>query len=346
MPEATPHPLDTMFTAHEVLSTTYPPIGSTVPGLIHEGLTLLVAAPKICKSWFVLGLAVACVTGGYTLGSVRVEQRPVLYLALEDGHRRLKSRLNKLGIYEPAPEYYKFCLVVDLGPSIVQMMIGEFLKEHGAQKPLIILDTLGRARGVHAGNDAYGKDYNDVPRLKRCVDEYPGSSLIVVHHTNNRGGGEDFLGAISGTQGLAGAADSTLVIRRDRGQGQARLQVMSREVQEGEYAIRFDNGQWFLMGATLEEAVAAAIQSGQVGALGDVQTRILEHFNKYPEPQSTDHAASALNEDKVGHYLRRLNESGKLQRSRRGKFAILPEPALVNPMQNSVRNPDYKMTPL
>lgn len=346
MPEATPHPLDTMLTAHEVLSTTYPPIGSTVPGIIHEGLTLLVAAPKICKSWFVLGLAVACVTGGYTLGSVRVEQRPVLYLALEDGHRRLKSRLNKLGIYEPAPEYYKFCLVVDLGPSIVQMMIGEFLKEHGAQKPLIILDTLGRARGVHAGNDAYGKDYNDVPRLKWCVDEYPGSSLMVVHHTNKRGGGEDFLGAISGTQGLAGAADSTLVIRRDRGQGQARLQVMSREVQEGEYAIRFDNGQWFLMGATLEEAVAAAIQSGQVGALGDVQTRILEHFNKYPEPQSTDHAASALNEDKVGHYLRRLNESGKLQRSRRGKFAILPEPALVNPMQNSVRNPDYKMTPL
>lgn len=327
MPEVTPHPLDTMFTAHEVLSTTYPPVEFTIPGLIPEGLTLLVAAPKIGKSWFVLGLAAACVTGGYALGSIRVEQRPVLYLALEDGHRRLKSRLNKLGIYEPAPEYYKFCLVVDLGPSTVQMMIGEFLKEHGSQKPLIILDTLGRARGVHTGNDAYGKDYNDMARLKRCVDEYPGSSLIVVHHTNKRGGDEDFLGAISGTQGLAGAADSTLVIRRDRGQGQARLQVTSREVQEGEYAIRFDNGQWFLVGATLEEAAAAAVQSEQVGALGDVQTRILEHFNKYPEPQSIAQVASALNEDrdKVGTYIRRLHESNRLAKASRGRYAALPE---------------------
>lgn len=330
-PATAPHPLDFVFSAHTVLSTDYPPIEFTVPGLVPEGLTLLVASPKIGKSWFVLGLAVACVTGGYALGSIKVEQRPVFYLALEDGPRRLKDRLNMIGVSEPRKDFYRLKFLLDLTYTSVDSAIRAYLAEHGAQKPLIIVDTLGRARGVHTGNDAYGKDYNDLARLKRHVDDYPGSSLIIVHHTNKRGSDGDFLGAISGTQGLAGAADSTLMISRDRGKGQARLQVTSREIPEGEYAISFENGAWSLVGNDLKEAAAAARESEQMGALGDLQTRILEHFNKYPESQDIGHVATALNEDKetVSRYLRRLNEAGKLQRAGRGKYKALPEPSLI-----------------
>lgn len=331
-PATEPHPLDFAFSAHTVLSTDYPPIEFTVPGLVPEGLTLLVASPKIGKSWFVLGLAVACVTGGYALGSIKVEQRPVFYLALEDGPRRLKDRLNMIGVSEPSKDFYRLDFLLDLTYTSVDSAIRAYLAERGAQKPLIIVDTLGRARGVHTGNDAYGKDYNDLARLKRHVDDYPGSSLIIVHHTNKRGSDGDFLGAISGTQGLAGAADSTLMISRDRGKGQARLQVTSREIPEGEYAISFENGAWSLVGNDLKEAAAAARESEQAGVLGDLQTRILEHFNKYPESQDIGHVATALNEDKetVSRYLRRLNEAGKLQRAGRGKYKALPEPSLID----------------
>ena len=35
------------------------------------------------------GVALGVAAGGYALGAIPVEQRPVLVLALEDGHRRL-----------------------------------------------------------------------------------------------------------------------------------------------------------------------------------------------------------------------------------------------------------------
>lgn len=332
MPETMQHPLDNVFTAHTLLTTNYPPVEFVVPGLVPEGLTLLVASPKIGKSWFVLGLAIACVTGGHALGVIKVQQRPVLYLALEDGQRRLKSRLNKLGVTEPAAETCELRFLVDLTGTSVEGVMTAFLMEHGNRKPLVIVDTLGRARGAYSGNDAYGKDYNDMARLKGFVDAYPGSSLVVVHHTNKRGGDEDFLGAISGTQGLAGAADSTLLIRRERGKEQARLQVTSREIQEGEYAITFDNGQWFLVGEDLKGAALAAAQNEQMGVLGDLQTRILEHFHKYPEAQSVPQVASALNEDKekVGTYVRRLHDDNRIRRVSRGRYAALPESSFID----------------
>lgn len=60
----------------------FPPTQYIVPEVLPEGLTLLVAAPKIGKPWMVLGLGVACADGGDAFGHIKVGQRPVLYLAL------------------------------------------------------------------------------------------------------------------------------------------------------------------------------------------------------------------------------------------------------------------------
>ena len=73
-----------------------PPIRYVVPGIIAEGLTLLAGKSKIGKSWLILGTAIAVATGGYALGSIKVDEGDVLYLALEDNERRLQSRLKKL----------------------------------------------------------------------------------------------------------------------------------------------------------------------------------------------------------------------------------------------------------
>jgi RecA-family ATPase len=76
-------------TAAQLDDTDIPPLSWTVPGLLPEGFGILAAAPKIGKSWLVLSLGLAVAMGTPFLG-VPVEQRPVPYLALEDGKRRLQ----------------------------------------------------------------------------------------------------------------------------------------------------------------------------------------------------------------------------------------------------------------
>ncbi len=82
--------------AADLLRKELPPVRYVVPGYIAEGLTVLAGRPKLGKSWLALDLAVAVATGGAALGSIRVEQGDVLYLALEDNERRLQKRLMQL----------------------------------------------------------------------------------------------------------------------------------------------------------------------------------------------------------------------------------------------------------
>mgnify|MGYP003779546527 CR=1 FL=1 len=93
--------LRNMVSARWLMAQDFPPLEYVVPGLIPEGLTLLAAAPKIGKSWLVLGLGIACASGGYAFGQLPVDRRPVLYLALEDGQRRLRRRRQFFQISHP-----------------------------------------------------------------------------------------------------------------------------------------------------------------------------------------------------------------------------------------------------
>jgi RecA-family ATPase len=72
---------------------TFQPLKFILPGLVPEGATLLVARPKFGKSWLVLDIAIAIAAGRFTLGQLKPVQGDVLYLALEDGPRRLQRRL-------------------------------------------------------------------------------------------------------------------------------------------------------------------------------------------------------------------------------------------------------------
>ncbi len=59
----------TSFTAVELLQTDFPEPRFAVPNVVAEGLTLLVGAPKLGKSWLALNLAIAVASGGRALGA-------------------------------------------------------------------------------------------------------------------------------------------------------------------------------------------------------------------------------------------------------------------------------------
>ena len=90
------------------------------------------------------------------------------------------------------------------------------------------------------------------------IDQVPGAALLVVHHTRKLDSA-DFVDSVSGTQGLAGAADYVLVLKRQRHSTDATLAVTGRDVPEAEYAPLSHDGRWTLDGADLREAANTAV---------------------------------------------------------------------------------------
>ena len=318
---------------------TFPPLTYHVPGIIPEGSVLLVGPPKIGKSWFVLSAALAIASGGRALGIVPVQQRPVLYLALEDGDRRLQDRCRTLLCGTAIPE--PFMYLTQITPGTVVATIEEWLSLYGNQSPLVILDTLGKVMPpALAGESAYQRDYRIGSSLKRVVDGFPGASLLVNHH-DRKASSDDFVDAVSGTHGLAGAADTVIVLTRNRHETDGLLRVTGRDVAEGEYALNFESGStWTLDGADLEGAADRAIQRRTADGLDERSQSILRYVGSHPGGVRANDVAQALDIDQTQTriYLARLHESGRVTRPSRGLYT--PVSSVTSVTSNGARLTD------
>ena len=76
-----------------------------VEGLLHTGAYILAGAPKYGKSFLVMQMAY-CISTGRPLWGHPVHQSPVLYLALEDNHQRLQSRMFRMFGVESTKDLY------------------------------------------------------------------------------------------------------------------------------------------------------------------------------------------------------------------------------------------------
>lgn len=312
----------------------FPPLRYAVPALIPEGSTLLVGPPKAGKSWFTLDLVLAVASGGRALGQLAVgDPRPVLLLALEDGDRRLQERCRALlGPGERIPPLMDYLTVVQ--PAHLISTLCEWLSLHGDEQPLLVLDTLGKVKPPAAiGESAYQHDYRVGSVLKRTVDACPGASLVTIHH-DRKAASEDFVDAVSGTHGLAGAADSIVVLARKRGSVEAVLKVTGRDVVENEYALDLTGGAWRLAGATLDDAANQAANRRATEALSDRSADVLTQVNDHPDGVSPSIVAAKLGLDgkTVGTYLGRLADAGRVRKLGRGKYG----PALTRGVVESV----------
>jgi AAA domain-containing protein len=172
-------PRRTRWTAVELLAEQFPEPRWSIPGLIPEGLTLFVGAPKVGKSWLQLGLGIAVASGGRALGRLPVEQGDVLYLALEDHPRRLQERLRKMLNGGEPPKRLTIELACPPLPLGGRTLIGEWITDHPAAR-LVMIDVLARVRGVPAnGIPTYDADYLAVAAAKELADEH-GIAVVVT----------------------------------------------------------------------------------------------------------------------------------------------------------------------
>lgn len=236
--QAAPPTLDTI-TAADLQKKDIPPIKFIVEKLIPIGLNILASPPKYGKSWMVLALCLAVAIGGRFLG-YSTNKCGCLYLALEDSQRRLKSRMNKLLSGRTAPSGFHFATAShDMDNGLFDELEG-FLEKH-PDTGLIVIDTLQRVRGAtHGKEGAYAADYREVGALKAFADKH-NVAVLLVHHLRKMKDDGDPFNMISGTNGIMGAADTTMVLTKEkRGDENATFSAIGRDIESSDTILRFN----------------------------------------------------------------------------------------------------------
>jgi len=226
-----------LISARELYETEFPAIKYVLPGYICDGLTLFAGTPKLGKSWFCLDLAMAVADGGVCLGNLKCDQGDVLYLALEDNGRRLKSRMRRLRTAAPGRDRLDFATECPRGNEGVSA-IRSWIHEHPSAR-LVVIDVLAgfRMPGKSSTKSQYEADYEALKGLQQLAMA-TNVAIVVVTHTRKSAEHVDPFEKVSGTLGLCGAADTTMILDRDA--NGCTLYCRGRDIEEIETAVSFD----------------------------------------------------------------------------------------------------------
>ena len=222
-----PHYLHTI-TMTELYQTAFrsrPPI---IDGLLYAGAYILAGAPKIGKSFLVAQIAYH-VSIGRKLWDFDVHQGTVLYLALEDDYQRIQSRMFMMYGVNDTPNLHFATAAGKIGTGLDEQL-ENFMREHPNTK-LIIIDTMQKIREVGGEAYSYASDYEIIGRLKQFADKYC-ICVLTVHHTRKQPAGDSFE-MISGTTGLLGCADGSLLMQKKKRTAlEATIDVVGRDQQD------------------------------------------------------------------------------------------------------------------
>jgi AAA domain len=301
---------DKVMTAAALQRQTFPPVSYVVPGLIPEGLSIIAGRPKIGKSWLALDICIAVAGGRLCLGERKPTQGDVLYCALEDNPRRLQRRIEK--ILSPISGSWPERLT--LATSWRRLDAGGVDDIHewveGASNPrLVVLDTLAGVRPIKTKN-GYTEDYESLTEVHKLANEH-GIAIPVLHHTRKMEA-EDPLDTVSGTLGLAGCADTVLVLNRSA-KGTT-LYVRGRDIKEAEHAVSFNkqNCRWTILGDASE--IHRSDERSKILAVFTDPTELLK-----PQ-QIADRAEMPLNN--VNQLLWKMSRDGEIENPKRGQYHL------------------------
>ena len=256
----------------------FPPLKFILPVFIPEGATLLVSRPKLGKSWLVLDIAIATAAGRSTLGDLKPSTGAVLYLALEDGNRRLQRRITRLlpTFSGKWPDRLKIATEWPRADQGGLDDIEAWIKATPDAR-LVIVDTLAQFRKVPNGRTPpYLDDYAAISGLQKLASKY-NIGIVIVHH-DRKADAEDVFDTVSGTLGLTGAADTILIMKRQA--GAVGLYVRGRDIEEVEKALQFNRAtcRWTILGEAAEvfrsgernRVIAALEEAGAVQSVTEI----------------------------------------------------------------------------
>ncbi len=212
----------------ELYQTAYKSRPPIIDGLLYSGAYILAGAPKIGKSFLVAQIAYH-VSTGEKLWEYEVHEGSVLYLALEDDYQRIQSRMFMMYGIEDSSNLYFATAANKIGNGLDEQL-NFFVREHPDTK-LIIIDTMQKVREVGGEAYSYASDYEIIGKLKQFADKHC-ICVLAVHHTRKQPAVDAFE-MISGTTGLLGCADGSLLMQKKKRTAlEATIDVVGRDQQD------------------------------------------------------------------------------------------------------------------
>ena len=273
-----------------------------VQGLLPvDGISLLVAPPKVGKSTLARTLA-AAVAGGHTewLGRSIGRIGPVIHLVLEE---RTRTVLNHYDPLEADSEGIH--LLVGSAPKLAPRLPMLRWSIETLKPALVIIDSLQRWVRILDGN-SYSEATEALTPLIELAREC-GTHVMLVHHSRKSAGehGQEALGSTS----FAGSVDTILSLRR-RGDGRTITSTGRDGADMEETVLTMDERGWVTAAGTKAEADG--------GSLAD---RVWEYLQGIGEEQTAQDIIDSLKVRKTRVYaaLRQLTEEQRIVQTGSGQ---------------------------
>jgi len=308
-------------TAPELMDADLGELQFAVPGLFPHGVNLLAGPPKTGKSLMSLNMALAIAKGENAFGEIPVDQGDVLYMALEDGPRRMRDRLDQMGVSQ-LPESLEFTFDWEKfgegdensGSEGLLRDVLAAKQRSGKNYRLVVVDTFAKLREkANASANAYYDDYDAVQDF-RDVAYSLNAALMVVHHTNKLGAGEDPYMRVSGSTGITANVDTVAVLERQRIEHTAELHVSGRDIEGRKLGMAFnpDDLSWSVEGPS------------RTFQMGDTRQAIYDALEEADDPKGPKWVSERVDADydTVRKQLGNMVDADQVAKVGRGQYQV------------------------
>lgn len=231
-----------------LMDMNFPRTKFVIQGILPQGLAIIAGAPKIGKSWLMLDWCVK-IAKGENIWNFKTTQGTILYLCLEDNDNRIQDRILTITDEVTSNAYFVTdCCSLSDG---LEEQIRNFVNEH-SDTVLIVIDTFQKVR-QNTKDTSYASDYKEIATIKKIADELQ-IAILLVHHMRKQDD-KDPLNKLSGTNGIAGGADTIFALDRSkRSQNSATLICTGRDIEYREFELNFnkDDCVWTLIADSSE----------------------------------------------------------------------------------------------
>jgi hypothetical protein len=216
--------------------------------LVTPGLGILAAPKKRGKSWLALQLSHNVSAGTPFLG-IETRQGSTVHMALEDGERRMRQRIELQNIDANLPIQF-ISRFEPLNTTAGQTAFREMIRE--LRPALAVVDTLAAAKSRKLDENEAGANADLFNWFHALSLEENLFILVIAHHGKMSTGDAGF--DIRGSSAIPGATDVNIGLYKNE-DGSCDLKAEGRDIGEIELTIKFDAEQtwaWQLKGDARE----------------------------------------------------------------------------------------------